>query len=144
MRTWCWIFVRSAGGGICCTPLDQIMFQFQMPWQIKQISTYRKSHILMVPSSLPDTSHFPSLLKAIDVTLLECPSKVVSWNHWALPEKMQPMRIHTGSEEVLAMSYIYIFLWIAAAKNRLLRPWAWTKLFLRKMIKNDGLLVRDG
>ena len=98
---------------------------FSMTWQIKQISTYRKSHILIVPSSLPDTNHFPSLLKAIDVTLLECPSKVASWNHWALPDKVQAMRIHTGSEEVLEMSYIYIFLWIAAAKNRLLWPWAW-------------------
>ena len=63
-----------------------------MPRQMKQISTHRKSHILIVPSSLPDTNHFPSLLKPIDVTLLECPSKVA------------------GSEEEFAMSYIYIFL----------------------------------
>ena len=100
MRTWCYIFIRSVRG-ICCTPPDRTMFQFQMSWHMKQILSYRKSHILTVPSLLPDTNHFPSLLKAIEVTLLECPSKVVSWNHWALPDKMEPMRIHTISEREL-------------------------------------------
>lgn len=64
------------GGRIRCTPLNRPVIQFQCMNRYKQILTHRKSHILMVPSSLPDTNHFPSLLKAIDVTLLECPSKV--------------------------------------------------------------------
>lgn len=40
---------------------------------------YRKSHILIVPSSLPVTSHFPSLWKETEVTFMVCPSKVTTY-----------------------------------------------------------------
>lgn len=51
------------------------------------------------------------------------------------------MKIHTGSEEALAMSYMRIFLWIAAAKNRLLLTMSINTWYLQE---DDSLLVRDG
>lgn len=41
-------------------------------------NTYRRSQILIVPSSLPVTSHLPSLWKDTEVTFMVCPSNVTS------------------------------------------------------------------
>jgi hypothetical protein len=40
--------------------------------------THRRSHILIVPSSLPVTNHFPSLWNDTEVTLLVCASRHVN------------------------------------------------------------------
>ena len=83
-------------------------------------STYRRSHILIVPSSLPVTNHLPSLWKDIEVTFIVWPSKVTTWKFryliWTCCESILP----TGSEAPLAISYMLTFLWIAAARSRLL------------------------
>ena len=42
------------------------------------VATHRRSHILIVQSSLPVTSHFPSLWKHTAVILLLCPSNTTS------------------------------------------------------------------
>jgi len=65
----------------------------------------------MVPSSLPVTSHLPSVWKQTDVTLELCPSYVLYCGACMFHRMSRKMKeVRTGVDEELGISYTLIFL----------------------------------
>ena len=85
--------------------------------------TYLRSQIFIVPSSLPVTTHFPSLWNITAVTFPVCPSNVCIYPvHKNVNGTLQlgKDKEHTGVFERFEISQMLTFLCMAAAKRRLL------------------------